>query len=77
MLVLALGSLPIYGNDALRPPRAKAAFVFVVVPLVSWLLIAIVVPVTALVFGRFSHRGEGARPDVAARHAERQCGIAD
>ena len=43
MLVLTLGSLAIYGEVAFGPPRAKPAFVFLVVPLASWLLIAIVV----------------------------------
>jgi hypothetical protein len=33
MLVLTLGSLAIYGGVALGPPRAKPAFVFLVVPL--------------------------------------------
>jgi hypothetical protein len=52
MLVLTLGSLAIYGDVAFGPPRAKAAFVFVVVPPASWLLIAIVVPIAALISGR-------------------------
>jgi hypothetical protein len=59
MLVLALGSLAIYGDVALRPHRAKTAFVFVVVPPVSWLLIAIVVPIAALISGRLSRPGDG------------------
>ena len=59
-LVLTLGSLAIYGDDALRHRRAQAAFVFVVVPLVSWLLIAIVVPIAAFISGRLSRRGDGA-----------------
>jgi hypothetical protein len=46
-LVLALSSLAIYGNIALGPPRAKTAFVFVVVPPASWLLTAIVVAIAA------------------------------
>jgi len=49
MLVVALGSLAIYADDALRPRRAQAAFVYVLVPPVSWLLIATVVPTVALV----------------------------
>lgn len=51
-LVLALGTLAIYGAVALGPPRAKTAAVFVVVPPVSWLLIAIVVPMAALISRR-------------------------
>jgi hypothetical protein len=60
MLVLTLGSLAIYGDVALGPLRAKTAFVFVVVPPASWLLIVIVVPMAALISGRLSRRGEGA-----------------
>ena len=60
MLVLAVGSLAIYGDVALGPPRTKTAFVFVVVPPASWLLIAIVVPIAALISGKPSRRGDGA-----------------
>ena len=59
MLVLALGGLEIYGGAALSP-RAKAASVYVMVPAVSWLLIAIVLPTAALISGRLSRRGGGA-----------------
>jgi hypothetical protein len=51
-LVLALASLAIYGYVAVGPPRAKTAFVFVVVPPASWLLTAIVVPIAALISRR-------------------------
>ena len=51
MLVLTLGSLAIYGDVAFGPPRAKPAFVFLVVPLASWLLIAIAVA-TAKISGK-------------------------
>jgi peptidoglycan/LPS O-acetylase OafA/YrhL len=60
MLVLTLGSLAIYGGVALGPPRPKPAFVFLVVPLASWLVIAIVVPIAASLSGRLSRRGDGA-----------------
>ena len=50
MLVLTLGSLAVYGDVALGPPRARTAFVFVVVPPASWLLIAVVVPIAALIW---------------------------
>jgi hypothetical protein len=60
MVVLTLGSLAIYGYVALGPPRPKPAFVFLVVPLASWLLIAIVLPIAALISGRLSRRGNGA-----------------
>jgi hypothetical protein len=61
MLVLTLGSLALYGDVAFGPPRAKTAFVFVVVPPASWLLIAIVVPIAALISGRVSRQGAHAR----------------
>src|ERR1019366_3092384 len=35
-LVVALGSLAVYMDVALGPPRSQPAFVFLVVPLVSW-----------------------------------------
>ncbi len=60
MLVVTLGSLAIYGDDALRPRKAQAAFWYVLVPPASWLLIAIVVPIAALISGRLSRRGDGA-----------------
>lgn len=52
MLVLPLASLASYGANALRPPKAQAAFIFVVVPPASWLLIAIVVTICRRVFPR-------------------------
>ena len=52
MLVLTLGSLALYGDVALGPPRAKTAFVFVVVPPASWLLIAVSVAIAALISRR-------------------------
>jgi len=58
MLVVALGSLAIYGYDALRPRKAQAAFVFVAVPPASWLLIAIAFPTAALMSRRLSRRGD-------------------
>ncbi|MGA8027450.1 MAG: hypothetical protein WB992_09905 [Bryobacteraceae bacterium] len=59
MLVLTLASLAIYGEVALKPPR-KLASVFLVVPLASWLLIAILVPIAALISDRLSRRANGA-----------------
>src|ERR1017187_4324033 len=55
-LVLPLCSLAIYGVVALGPPRVKTAFVFVVVPPASWLLVVMAVAVAALISGRRSHR---------------------
>ena len=52
MLALPLGSSAIYAVVALGPPRAQPAFVFVVVPPASLLIIAISVPMAALLSGR-------------------------
>jgi hypothetical protein len=59
MLVLTLGTLAIYGYVALGPPRAKTAFLFVVVPPASWLVIAIVVSIGGLISRARSRRGDG------------------
>jgi hypothetical protein len=59
MLVLALTSLALYGDVVLRP-RPQPAFLFLVVPFGSWLLMTIVIPIAALVSGRLSRRGAGA-----------------
>ena len=55
-LLLTLGALAIYGEVALGPPRPKPAFIFLVVPLASWLLIAGVIPLVTLLLGRLSRR---------------------
>ena len=55
-LLLTLGSLAIYGYAAMRPPGAKPAPFFVMVPPASWSLIAIVVPAVALVSRRRRRR---------------------
>lgn len=47
MLAVTLVSLGIYGTVALGPPRPQKAFVFVVVPPTSWLLIAVALPLAA------------------------------
>lgn len=60
MLVLTIGSLGIYGGVASGHLRAKTGFVFLTVPLASWLLITIVVPIAALISGRQSRRNDGA-----------------
>jgi hypothetical protein len=59
-LVVTLGSLAIYGSVVLPPAGSPRAFVFVVVPPGSWLLVALSVPIAALVSRRLSHRGAGA-----------------
>jgi hypothetical protein len=55
MLVIALSSLALYGDVVWRP-RAQPAFRFIVVPLGSWLLMMIVVPMAAFISGRLSRR---------------------
>lgn len=57
MLILAIGALIIY-SGALSPPGTKPAFVFLVVPLISWLLMAIVIPIAAARARRLTRRGE-------------------
>ena len=52
MLFVTVGSLAIYGDDAMGHRRPQAAFVYVAVPAVSWLLIA-----GALLAARLSRRG--------------------
>ena len=59
MLVVALSSLALYGDVVLRP-RPQPAFMFLVVPLGSWLLMTIVIPIAALISGKLTRRGAGA-----------------
>jgi hypothetical protein len=58
MLVVAVASVAVYADVAVRP-RAQPAFMFLVVPLGSWLPILIAIPVAALV-SRRSRRVDGA-----------------
>src|SRR5437879_1308157 len=51
ILVITLGSLAIYGALVFGPLRAKTGFIFLVVPAASWLLIAIVVAIAAVILG--------------------------
>jgi len=51
-LVLTLGSVALYADVVLSAPRAQPAFVFLVVPLASWLMIA----VAAFISGMLSRR---------------------
>jgi hypothetical protein len=59
-LVLTLVSLALYGDVVLRPPKSTPAFVFLVVPLGSWLLATIAVSVAAFISRGLSRRGVGA-----------------
>lgn len=54
-LIITLGSLATYGNVISPPTGSARAFMFVVVPPVSWLFMAIVVPIAALISRRRSH----------------------
>lgn len=55
MLVITLPSLAIYGDVAFGHTKAKIGFVFLMVPLASWLLLAVVVPTAAFVSRRRTH----------------------
>ena len=55
-IVVALASLAIYGIVAFGPSRPQPAFYFIVVPPACWLLIAIVIPIAAVVAGRRARR---------------------
>jgi cation transporter-like permease len=58
-LVLTLSSLAVYAHRAFGPPRPQAAFIFIVVPPLSWLLIAIVVSIAGLISRRLTRRSGG------------------
>lgn len=54
MVIVPLGSLAVYGDDALGHRRAQAAFVYVIVPPASWLLIAIFLSIAVFISRRRS-----------------------
>lgn len=54
MLIIALGTLAAYGDDAIGRRTAHAAFVYVMVAPVSWLLIAIALSIAAIISRRRS-----------------------
>ena len=56
MLILTLGSLAFYGGVVPTPPGSRPAALFLIVPLGSLLLLAIVVPVAASISGRRSRQ---------------------
>jgi hypothetical protein len=60
MVVLTLGSLIIYGEVAFEYVKAKAGFVFLVVPFGSWLLLAVMVGTAAIISARQSRRSRTA-----------------
>jgi len=59
MVIVSLCSLAIYGNVAFSPPRPQPAFMFLVVPSGSWLLMITVVPIAAFLSRR---QGRGGAP---------------
>lgn len=60
MLVVTLGSLAIYADDARAHRRPQAAFVYVIVPPASWLLIAIAIPIAAFMSRKLSRQDDDA-----------------
>jgi hypothetical protein len=60
VLLIVLGSLITYWTVAFGHVRAKIGFVFLMVPLASWLVLGATVAVGALSSVRVSHRREGA-----------------
>ena len=56
MLVITLGSLAIYGAVAFGLSRARPTPIFLLVPLASWLLTAIVFPTAGLITSKQSRR---------------------
>ena len=59
MLILTVSSLAFYADVVWRP-RPQPAFVFLVVPFGSWLLMTIVVPVAVLISRKRSRQDAGA-----------------
>jgi hypothetical protein len=60
MLIVTLGSLAIYGGAVPTPAGSRPAALFLIVPLASLLLLAIVVPVAGLVSRSRARRSAGA-----------------
>jgi membrane protease YdiL (CAAX protease family) len=58
-LVIVLASLAIYGKVVLPPAESPRAFAFIVVPLGSWLLMVIIVPMAEFISRRRPHPSAG------------------
>jgi len=56
MLVVSVTSVIIYAGVAFGPPRPQGATAFVLVPLSSWLLMAVAIPIAALTARRNARR---------------------
>jgi phosphate/sulfate permease len=59
MFVLTFGSLISY-SGVLSPPGTKPAFVFLIVPLISWIFIAIVIPTSAMLARKQAQKRDSA-----------------
>ena len=60
MLIVTLGSFAMYGGVVAMPPGSRPAALFLLVPLASLLLVAIVLPIAAVLSGRRSGGRAGA-----------------
>lgn len=54
MVAVAAGSVAVYADVVLRPPASRPAFRFLVMPVVSWVLLAVSLPLAAFVGRRIS-----------------------
>jgi hypothetical protein len=57
IIALTVCSLLCYGG-ILSPPGVKPAFVFLIVPLISWILLLIFIPLSEKVSGRMSKKND-------------------
>jgi len=58
MLIVSLGSLAVYGINAVHPLSAKGAFIFLVVPAAGWALTAAGLAASAMLTSRRPPSGE-------------------
>jgi hypothetical protein len=58
-VAVAVGSLALYTDNLLRPPRATAAFRYVAVPAASWVLMAAALAIAAIISRRRAQRDTG------------------
>jgi len=57
-LIVTLGSLATYGELIdLKPAKSANAFLFVIVPPISWMFMVIVIPMAAFISNRLSRQG--------------------
>jgi hypothetical protein len=57
IIVLTVSWLLCYGG-LLSPPGVKPAFVFLIVPLISWILLVILIPLSELLSRRLSNKND-------------------